>query len=69
MKLKERMKRMKSKEYEFVKNNDVVYKIDYNKEYKVLSIVINYNKINGDDLIKIYREMVDRYNMVKKCKK
>lgn len=60
---------MKNKEYELIKNNDIIYKIDYNKEYKVLSIVINYNKIKGDELLKIYREMVDRYNMVKKCKK
>lgn len=60
---------MKSKDYELIKNNDIIYKIDYNKEYKVLSIVINYNKINGDELLKIYREMIDRYNMVKKCKK
>ena len=60
---------MKKEELKFVKYNEVIYKIDYNNEYKVLSIVINYNKISGDELLKIYREMVDRYNMVKKCKK
>ena len=60
---------MKIKEYDYIKNNEVIYKIGYNNEYKVLSITINYEKINGDELLKIYREMVDRYNMVKKCKK
>ena len=60
---------MKIKEYDYIKNNEVIYKICYNNEYKVLSITINYEKINGDELLKIYREMVDRYNMVKKCKK
>lgn len=60
---------MKIKEYDYIKNNEIIYRISYNNEYKVLSITINYEKISSDELLKIYREMVDRYNMVKKCKK
>lgn len=60
---------MKIKEYDYIKNHEVIYKMDYNNEYKVFSIVINLKLIEGEQLLKIYREMIDRYNMVKKCKK